>query len=166
VKRRIWLSGALGACVLALIAGSALAATSKKSKTPTTKVTCKASTSIMVPSGETAVLPPAESGVEFGTVKCKKLGSGVQRDSFTVPSSGDTVAKFGLYFADGTIHGTYDLTPQSTGLNFLSTDWMGTLKVLGGTGTDKGMTGTGTMTCKSPDGVHTTCTDKLVLKAG
>jgi len=32
------------------------------------------------------------------------------------------------------------------------------------TGTLSGITGTGTMTCKTLDGIHTTCTDRLKLK--
>jgi hypothetical protein len=102
---------------------------------------------------------------QYGPAKCGSLlGAGVQKDSFTVPTSGDTVAKYVMYFNTGTIHGTYDLTPQSSSLNFLATSWTGTLKVLGGTGAYKGVTGTGKMKCGSPDGVHTSCTDKLKLK--
>jgi hypothetical protein len=36
--------------------------------------------------------------------------------------------------------------------------------VTGGSGSYNGVTGTGTMKCKTLDGVHTTCTDKLELK--
>ena len=38
------------------------------------------------------------------------------------------------------------------------------LTITGGTGTYAGAKGVGTMTCKTLDGIHTTCTDKLKLK--
>lgn len=165
MRRLICLAGAaLSVCPLALAAGNATAASSKR-RTPTKKVSCSTKTSIMIAGGDTSVSPPAAQGVEYGTASCGRLlGGGVQRDSFAVPASGDTVAKYTLYFRTGTLHGTYDLTPQSISLNFLATDWSGTLKVLGGTGVYKGVKGTGTMTCKTLDGIHTTCADKLVLK--
>jgi hypothetical protein len=49
-------------------------------------------------------------------------------------------------------------------LNFLNVDYVGTLTVRGGTGTLKGFTGDGTMTCASADGIHASCTTKLRLK--
>jgi hypothetical protein len=149
------------------VAGPALAASSKggsKAAKKATRVTCSTSTSIAVANGASQVSPPVASGDEFGSASCGALGSGVQWDSFTVPTSGDTVAKYVLYLKAGTIRGTYDLTPQSGQLNFLSTDWDGTLKVLGGTGAYKGVTGTGTMKCGTGDGIHTSCRDRLKLK--
>lgn len=169
MKRRICLAGvALSVCPLAFLTVSAAAA-SKKTKTPTKtpihKVSCTTKTSIVIANGDTNVLPPASSGAEYGLTGCGSiLGSGVQKDSFNMADSGDTLAKFGMYFNAGTVHGTYDLTPQPGSLNFLETDWTGTMKILGGTGAYKGDKGTGTMTCKSPDGIHTTCTDKIKLK--
>jgi hypothetical protein len=164
VKRRICLVGAtLSVCLLASVAGTALAASSKSSG-KSTKVSCSVSTSIAVASGQTGVLPPVAQGNEYGTSNCGTLGSGVQKDSFTVPLSGDTVAKYTMYFGAGTIHGTFDLSPMSSSLNFLASTWTGTLKVLGGTGAYKGVTGTGTMKCGSQDGIHVACTDKLHLK--
>jgi hypothetical protein len=169
VKRRNCLVGAaLSACLLASVAGTATAASSKSSSSKSsggTKVSCATNTSIAIANGDTQVLPPVAQGDEYGTASCNKVfGGGVQTDSFNVPASGDTVAKYVLYFGAGSLKGTYDLTPQSSNLNFLATTWMGTLKVLGGTGAYKGVTGTGTMTCSSQDGIHTTCTDKLKLK--
>lgn len=170
MRRRIWVVGAaLGVCLLALVAGPAIAASShkaksKKSKPTVEKVVCSTATSIAIANGDTGVSPPAAQGVEYGSAGCgAPMGGGVQKDSFTVPTSGDTLAKFAMYFGKGTVHGTYDLTPQQTTLNFLETDWTGTLKVLGGTGAYKGVTGIGTMTCKTLDGIHTSCTDKLKL---
>jgi hypothetical protein len=172
VRRRICLVGAtLSVCLLALAAGTALAASNSNSNSnsnssgTTTKVSCAVNTSIIIASGDTGVSPPVSQGSEYGTASCNKgLGGGVQKDSFNVPASGDTVATYAMYFATGSIHGSYDLTPQSGSLNFLATSWLGTLKVLGGTGAYRGMTGTGTMQCASQDGIHTTCKDKLKLK--
>jgi hypothetical protein len=119
----------------------------------------------MVPDGQSSVSPPEQNGTEFGKVHCAKLlGSGVQQDTFTVPASGDTMAKYWLYFRSGTLYGKYDLTPTGNSSSFLETDWTGTLKVLGGTGAYKGVTGVGTMACKTLDGIHATCTDRLKLK--
>lgn len=166
MRRRICVVGiALSVGPLALLAGATAAtAKSSKSKSKATSVSCKVSTSIAVAAGATQVLAPVSSGDEYGMASCgKMLGGGVQRDAFNVPVSGDTLASYTLYFGTGTLHGTYDLTPQTTGLNFYSTTWMGTLKVMGGTGSFKGYKGTGTMACVSNDGIHTTCTDKLKL---
>jgi hypothetical protein len=170
VKRRICLAGAaLSLCPLALLAGSAGAATKAKPKTKSgggTKIVCSTQTSVTIPSGADNVLPPASQGSEYGSAHCAgPLGGGVQQDNFNVPASGDTVAKYWMYFHTGTVHGTYDLTPfGGTSQNFLETDWTGTMKIVGGTGAFKGATGTGTMTCKTMDGIHTNCTDKLKLK--
>lgn len=168
IRRNCLLGAAVSGCLLASVAGTALAAPGKsktKTKTTTTNVACSTKTTIMVANGASDVLPPVSQGFEYGDAHCNKgLGSGVQKDSFTVPASGDTMAKVWLYFPTGTLHGTYDLTPQSSSLNFLNTSWTGTLKVLGGTGAYKGVTGTGTLVCNSADQVHTNCTDKLKLK--
>ncbi len=167
MRRRICLVGAaLSVCLLASVAGTAIAASSHSSKSSakTQKVKCSTGYSIAVADGQSGVLPPESSGTEYGTVRCgAPLGAGIQRDTFTVPTSGDTVAKYVMYFNTGSIHGTYDLTPQSSSLNFLATDWTGTMKVLGGTGAYKGAKGTGKMTCATNDGVHSNCTDKLKL---
>ncbi len=164
MRRRICLVGAaLSVCSLALVASSATAA-GTHSKTGQS-VVCKTKTGIMIPAGGTSVSPPAQQGTEYGSVRCAKLfGSGVQWDSFTVPASGDTIAEYALYFRTGTLYGKYDLTPQGDSLNFLETDWTGTIKVVGGTGAFKGITGAGTMVCKTLDGIHSTCTDRLKLK--
>lgn len=167
MKRRICVAGvALGLSPLAFLAGTAAAAKTKSSAGGGTKIVCSTKTSIMIPSGDNNVLPPAQQGTEYGTGNCgKPLGGGVQRDSFTVPASGDTVAKYTLYFHTGTVSGTYDLTPAGgSSQNFLETDWTGTMKVTGGTGAFKGAKGVGTMACTTMDGIHSTCTDKLRVK--
>jgi hypothetical protein len=168
VKRRICLAGiALSAIPLAfgVTAASAAKSKTKHAKVKPVAVFCKTNVGIMIASGQTTVTPPASQGSEYGSAACGKLfGNGIQADNFTIPDSGDTVASYKLYFPQGSVHGTYDLTPQEGSLNFLNVDYLGTLKVEGGTGIFKGMTGTGTMKCSSPDGIHTTCSDKFELK--
>ena len=166
MKRRICIVGLALACLPALVAATATAANSKsKSSVSKAKVTCSSSTSVAIPAGENSVSPPAQSGTEYGTISCNKLvGGGVQRDTFNVPTSGNTNAKVWMYFKGGSLHGSYTLVPSSSSANFLEEDWTGTAKVTGGSGAFKGVTGTGTMKCKTLDGVHTTCTDKFKLQ--
>jgi hypothetical protein len=165
VIRRICLvGGALGAITLAFGVAVATASKSKTKVKPAT-VYCTTSMSLAVPASDTDVTPAATSGNEYGSAICGKLGHGVQADSFTVPASGDTLARFTFYMPTGTLSGTYDLTPQtgSLGSGFASVSYLGTLKVTHGTGGLAAVTGTGTMTCSSPDSIHTRCTDKLKL---
>ncbi len=148
-----------------MVAATATAASST-SKATVSKVKCSSSTSVTVPAGSNSVLPPAQSGTEYGTISCNKLvGGGVQRDTFNVPASGNTNANVWMYFKGGSLHGSYTLVPSSSSANFLEEDWTGTVNVTGGSGAYKGFTGTGTMKCRTLDGVHTTCTDKLKLKS-
>ncbi|HUO73099.1 MAG TPA: hypothetical protein VMU39_20190 [Solirubrobacteraceae bacterium] len=173
MRRRICLAGAtLSAIPLAFGVTAAMAASSKVTKHPKpkpvkpVKVICKTETTVTIAAGGSAVTPPVSQGSEYGSAACGKLlGSGVQADNFTVDDTGDTVATYTLYFPLGSIHGSYDLTPQEGSLNFLTVDYLGTLTVTGGTGAYQGMKGTGTMTCSSADGIHTSCTDTLELKA-
>jgi hypothetical protein len=160
------MGAALSAVPLALGVAPAMAAssTAKKQKPKPIETNCTTSVGIMIAAGDTGLTPPIDSGREYGTAVCGKvLGHGVQSDTFNTPDSGDNVATFTLYFQGGTIHGKYDLTPQEGGLNFLETDYLGTLTVKGGSGLYQGAKGTGTMTCQSLDGIHTTCHDKLKL---
>jgi len=165
VRRRICMMGAvISAVPLTLGVAPAMAATSKKAKPKPVETNCTTTVGIMIAPGDTALTPPVASGHEYGTAVCGKvLGRGVQSDTFTTPDSGDTVATFTFYLRGGTIRGTYDLTPQEGGLNFLETDYLGTLTVKGGSGLYAGAKGTGTSTCTSLDGIHTTCHDKLKL---
>jgi hypothetical protein len=169
VKRRICLVGAALSvvCPLTLGVGTAGAAGNTKPATKskaTHRVRCATDTSIVIPPGATIVSPPASDGREYGTASCTpKLGAGVQSDSFTVPSSGNTDAKFTWYLATGTVYGTYILVLEEGSLNFLAASWTGTIKVLGGSGTYHGVKGTGTMFCKSADELHTTCKDTVTL---
>lgn len=157
-------------CLLVALAGMASAAakskSKSKSKTPgvmTVRTRCTTNTTIAVANGDLSVLPPVTDGTAWGFANCPKVGSGIERDKFTVPDSGNTEAKFQMYFPSGTASGTYELVPNSDQLNFLAASWTGTMKVLHGTGALKGITGTGTMTCSSPDQVHILCHDSLKL---
>jgi hypothetical protein len=119
----------------------------------------------MIDSGSTDVTPPVSAGHEYGSATCGKLlGRGIQSDTFSTTDSGDTAATFTIYFRNGTIRGKYDLTPQEASFNFTTVDYDGAMTVTGGTGQFFGAKGTGTMTCESPDGIHTSCSDKLTLK--
>jgi len=134
---------------------------------------CHISLSTAPPAGSPAVAQPPSGGTQAGPIHCPtaSFGAGVQWDSFKVPDSGDTIGTFTQYFDAGSIHGTFDLTPQEgsgnlTSTSFESESWLGTLKVTGGTGIYKGMKskkGTGTLTCTSPDSVHLTCKEKVKL---
>lgn len=168
MRRRICLVGApLSVISLAFGVAAATASKSKTTKTKPIAVTCRTAIAVTIAPGDTVVTPPDPQGAEYGSAACNKLfGNGVQADHFTVPGSGDTLANYTWYFRTGTLKGTYDLTPQegSLGTGFTSASYLGTLKVIAGTGALKGYTGTGTMTCATPDGIHTSCTNKLKLK--
>jgi hypothetical protein len=146
------------------LAFGAVTATAAKKPAPI-HVSCTTTVGVMIADNQSGVTPPVQQGAEYGSAACgRPLGQGVQADKFNVADSGDTVANYRLYFPIGTIHGTYDLTPQESQFNFLEVDYLGTLKVTGGTGAFTGAKGAGTMTCRSLDGIHTTCKDKLKLK--
>ncbi len=172
--RRIWLVVAVMAVgVLAVGAAQAMAAKSKsKSKAPktvTTTVSCKVSLGTLSAPGETAVIPPAAQGSQYGPVHCGgAIGSGIQSDTFKLMDSGDVQGKYAQYFGTGTVHGSFSLTPDDTGApssttTFANVSYTGTMNVAGGTGAYKKATGKGTLKCSSNDGVHFSCTSKLKL---
>ena len=168
MKRRIGLLGAaVAVCALGAAPATGQAASKRKPRHPaviTSKAECKTQVGVMVAAGDSSVTPPVQAGQEYGGASCGKLGAGVQHDVFAVTDGGDTQSTFTWYFHTGTLRGTYTLTPQEGSLNFLNVDYLGTLRVSGGTGALKGLTGTGTMMCTSADGIHTSCTTKLTLK--
>jgi hypothetical protein len=165
VRRRIC-QAAAALSVVPLAFGAAAAAAHTHAAVATTKVVCKTSLSIAIAPGATSVdANNVPSGHEYGSATCGKfLGQGVQADRFSAEPSGIIVVKYTLYFATGTLRGTYELTAQNDSLNFTASDYVGTLTVKGGTGAYRGMTGTGTMTCSSADGIHSACTAHLKLK--
>jgi hypothetical protein len=168
VKRRIcFVAAALSVTPLAFGVATATAAKTKtaKPKVKVVRVACATNVGVMVAPGDTGVTPPVQQGDEYGTASCGKLlGQGIQKDAFTVPDTGDTLANYTVYFRTGAIYGKYDLTPQEGSASFLQTDYLGTITVTGGTGAYQGIKGSGTMTCQTLDGIHTTCTDNLKLK--
>ena len=122
-----------------------------------------------VAAGSPTVDQPPANGSQYGPVRCNQLGSGVEQDNFKVPDSGDTVGKYWQYFAGGSVHGTFDLTPTEgfgalPSSSFSNETWAGKVTVTGGTGAFAGAKGKkGTMKCTSADTVHLTCTEKIKL---
>jgi hypothetical protein len=136
VRRRICVIGAAlsaGSLAIGAVAASAATSTSKA----VTKVTCKTAT-----------------------------GDGVLSVAFKVPDSGNTLGVFKTFLTAGTLHGKYTLVPQEgtfSATSFNETDYLGTMTVTGGTRVFQGAKGTGKMVCKTLDGIHTTCTNRLKL---
>ena len=161
----------MGAAVLScLVFGVTVASAAKthKAKAKGTKVGCKLSTSIAIPAGDTQLALPADSGNLYGSVSCAKaLGAGLFGATFALQDSGDLTGKFKQFFGTGSLKGSFDLTPgdsqpPSPG-SFESQDYTGTATVAGGTGAYKGVTGTATLTCNSPDSVHMSCKETFHL---
>jgi len=172
--RRICLAAAAVAASSLVVGGgiaSAAGTSAAKPKKPKPSLLrCHISMSTTPPEGSNTVDQPPADGKQYGPASCptKSFGSGVESDTFIVPDSGDTVGKYVQYFHDGSVTGTFDLTPNNdTGVSdqtFTSESWTGTLTVTGGTGTFKGIKfkkGTGVMNCTSTDSVHLTCTEKV-----
>lgn len=133
-----------------------------------TKLTCHMSLTTAAPAGSNAVAQPATQGWQYGAVHCGRaaIGGGVMADSFTVPDTGNTVGTFTQYFRAGTVHGSFNIAPLESGpitvQSFESQDWLGVLKVTGGTGVYSAIKGKrGVFACSSPDSVHLTCTEKI-----
>jgi hypothetical protein len=158
------------ALVGSLVLGVTVAAAAKpKPKVKTTKVSCKASLTVAIPAGDTDLALPADSGDMLGPVSCGKAGRGLGDYSFALQDTGDLTGSFKTYFADGTVHGTFDLTPADSAPSspgtFSQQSYTGTGKLTGGTGADKGLSGTMTLSCSTLDSVHFSCKEQLKLKA-
>jgi hypothetical protein len=169
VRRRICLLGtALAAVPFAV--GIGVAAVAGAATKPLV-LKCHITLSTVPPAGSAAVDQPPSQGDQYGPVHCLSavLGFGVQKDSFKVPDSGDTVGTYAQYFNAGSIRGKFDLTPDQgsgdlTTVGFTNQSWTGTVTVLGGTGVFAGAAGKkGVMKCTSGDSVHLTCTEKVPL---
>jgi hypothetical protein len=173
--RRIWLVVAAMAMGLLLVGVASAAAAKTKAKTTPKpvkfKVTCKSSVGTVPAADDNAVVPPADHGSQYGSVRCGKVfGGGIQADSFKLLDTGDLQGSWAQYYGVGTIHGQFALTPADTGppsstTTFSAVTYSGTVTVAGGTGAYKKATGKGTMNCSSTDGVHFACSDtvKVVL---
>ena len=169
MKRRIALIASLvGVASVAVGAAGASAAAPAAGKKLV--LHCAMNLTVAPPPGNPAVQQPPAGGWQYGHALCPKAGFGAAgvASPFTVPVTDDMVGKYVLYFAAGTIRGTFNLVPQEGDLsNFLAENWLGTTRVISGTGIYKGIRGLkapGTMSCSSPDTVHMTCTmrDKVL----
>jgi hypothetical protein len=171
VRRICLVAVAIAASFLtAAIAVAPAGAKTKKNKAKVTfvKSSCKLSEALTPPPGSDQVVPPVSQGQAYGSVTCGGLGAGVQSESMTLQNSGDITGKWWHYLRTGAVYGTYDLTPGSSlptdPQNFAAGSYTGTVVVTGGTGTFKGITGTGTSACSTEDSVHYSCTERLKLK--
>ena len=140
----------------------------RETKTVTARSTCKLSLATVAPPGQPVNLPGSQSGVQWGDTNCSGLKSGATRDTFTVADSGNLSGNIQHWFRGGTVYGTYALTPGSAGgpptaTSFGAASFTGTVKLTAGQGALSGATGTGTLSCSTPDGTHFNCTEKLKL---
>jgi hypothetical protein len=179
VRRRIGIAGvAVAALSLIVGVGFAFAAGqkhhkhAKPAKPRPVLLSCSSSPTTVPPAGQANVDQPPAGGNQYGPATCKTtgFGSGIISDTFTVPDSGDMVGTYTEYFDAGTIKGTFDLSPgegQPIGSDtFASQSWSGQVTVTGGTGIYQGIKGKdtkGTMSCNSPDSVHSTCTENVMI---
>ncbi len=168
--RRTTILLAAAVVVSGVIAGGGTTASARSAKkVNTVKVQCRITLTQQPALGADAVLP-ADSGTHLGRINCHHgFGWGVIRDTFTVPDSGDTVAKYVAYFSGGTFSGTFNLTPGGgedlSTTSFQTSSWTGTMTVDGGTGIYKGIGAAkkGEVSCTSADSVHIKCTDSMSL---
>ena len=167
---RISRSGMMLARALALVlaVGSIAAAKSKAPKAKVTAVSCSMSITDQIDSNGVPVVIASEKGAQYGTVACNKLlGHGVMADQFTTDDAGNLSSSYHEYFNAGTVHGSFVLAQGDNGTptpgTFASSNYAGTVSVIGGTGVYQGVRGTGTMKCDSGDSLHLACTAKLKL---
>jgi hypothetical protein len=173
VRRRICLVGIAIAAASLVIGVEVASAAAKSSAAKPVVLKCHISLSTAPPPGSSTVNQPPAQGTQFGAIHCPtaSFGGGVESDSFKVPDSGDTLGNYSQYFGAGSIHGSFNLTPEEgsgslSATNFESESWTGTVTVTGGTGVYAKAAGKkGVLKCTSPDTVHLTCTEKLTLTA-
>ena len=174
MKRIVLTGAALAALFTAGIPAAATAAGSahhtKKATTRTVTVheSCKLSLTTVAPAGSDGVEAGTTSGANFGNARCASARPGVARQMFAIDTAGDMSGKLQQWFATGSLSGTFQLTAQSssappTANSFGKAAYAGKVTVSGGSGMMKGITGSGTMTCTTPDSLHYTCKEKLTL---
>ena len=132
--------------------------TTKKSTSRTRLVKCRAAL--------VATQLPFETAENFGTLTCSlPFGKGVQHDTSTVTRTSPTAGSFAggvkLFFNTGTLRGTYR---SSFTVANRTIAYTGTLKISSGTGEFQGVTGKGTLTGTSTDGLHSAIVERLTLK--
>ena len=113
------------------------------------------------------VSSPSTSGTEFASLKCSKpFGTGVQQGTFAESIAGTQVSvtgKFTNFYDAGTNHGSYKLSGTVSSGTITAT---GSVKITGGTGAYRNMTGTGKLTCTTTDAGKTyNCTTGGTLKS-
>lgn len=175
MKRIVFTGAAVAALFTAGIPAAALAAspahhTKKKAttKTVTTYVSCKLSLTTVAPPGSSGVTAGTTSGLNYGKSTCSSAHPGAARQMFAIDTAGDMSGKVQQWFATGSLYGTFQLTAASltgppTAGSFGKAKYAGTVKLAGASGLLKGITGTGTMACYTPDSLHFTCVEKLTL---
>ena len=173
--KRILFTGAAVAALFTAGIPAAMAATpahqTKKTattKTVTTHESCKLSLTTVAPPGSSGVTAGATSGTNFGKSTCSSARPGVARQAFKIDTAGDMSGKVQQWFATGSVYGTFQLTAASlsappTASSFGKAKYTGTVKLTGASGMMKGISGTGTMVCSTPDSLHFTCVEKLTL---
>ncbi len=159
MRRRVFtgagLAAGMGAVIVMVGVGGAMATPAAK----TTKVHCT--------SKSYNVSSPSTSGTTFATLKCSKpFGAGVQQGTFAESIAGTKISvtgKFKNFYDSGTNHGSYKLSGTVASGPITAT---GSVKVTGGTGAYKNMTGTGKLTCTTTDAGKTyNCTTSGTLKS-
>lgn len=176
MKRIVFTGAAVAALFTAGVPAAAMAATSahhaKKTttttKTVTTHESCKLSLTTVAPPGSSGVTAGTTTGVNFGNSTCSSARPGVARQMFSIDTAGDLNGKLQQWFATGSVYGTFQLTASSlsappTATSFGKAKYTGTVKLTGASGMMKGISGTGTMACYTPDSLHFTCVEKLTL---
>jgi hypothetical protein len=175
LKRIVFTGAAVAALFTAGIPAAALAAApahqTKKTtttKTVTTHESCKLSLTTVAPAGSSGVTAGTTTGVNFGNSTCSSARPGVARQMFAIDTAGDMSGKVQQWFATGSVYGTFQLTASSlsappTATSFGKAKYTGTVKLAGASGMMKGISGTGTMACYTPDSLHFTCVEKLTL---
>jgi hypothetical protein len=184
--KRILMGAAVAGLFTAGVPAVASAATSKPAPKPTYKtviktetkietktvhstVSCKPSLTVQIPAGESALTQGAPTGTMLGSSSCgKPLFQGLTRTSYTLDNSGDLTGPLTQFFKNGTITGTFDLSPSQasgppTTTSFTEANFAGTVKITGGSEALKGVTGTGTIKCTTADEVHYSCSDTVKL---
>ena len=173
--KRIVLTGAAVAALFtagipaaASAAGSAHTKKTTTTKTVTTHASCKLSLTTVAPPGSSGVEAGSTVGANFGNSTCSSERPGIARQMFSVDAAGDMTGKLQQWFATGSLYGSFKLTAASlsappTASSFGKAKYTGTVTLSGASGGLKGITGSGTMTCYTPDSLHYTCMEKLTL---
>lgn len=173
MKRIVLTGAALAALFTAGIPAVATAArsiphTKKTATTKTVHASCKLSLTTVAPPGSIGVEAGATSGTNYGNSTCASERPGVARQVFAIDAAGDMGGKLQQWFATGSLYGTFKLTASSasappTSTSFGKAAYSGTVTLMGASGQLKGVTGSGKLTCTTPDSLHYTCIEKLKL---